>query len=268
MCSTVCENAITNSTSSGRHGEAEDEKKATAGEFPICPSTAFKLCADPTADLHCHVAILEQNIRSYGLSTATYVRDELRKSTTKNFEGREYITRPTLLQVMSKDIVHCLFQQHVSEGRHLEVTKQIPMQPGPDIVGYVEMEAKFLLALCIFINAPMPIFIKLLEAGICDSSLPLTGECPTGVDKASFVRILESQWVFLPHDVFAQPGQVAVPAELVLPLIFDKKSDLVGSGAHSDVFRVRVDNGYCSSSTVNTPMLCPYFYRLIVSPDT
>jgi hypothetical protein len=119
------------------------------------------------------------------------------------------------------------------------------------MIEYIELEARVLLALCVFIDAPMRSFLALLEAGISDASLPLTVDCPAGIDNVDFVRIFESQWVFLPYDLFAQPDQAVIPKDLIVPLIFDKNRDLIGAGAFSDVFQVEVDNTYSTLSSVN-----------------
>jgi hypothetical protein len=252
MCSIICENAITDSLWTGSREGAGDGKKATADELPSCASTVSEPWK-PEADLGCYVTHIKRDISPNASSIATDVRDQLRGSIKKNFEGREYITRTTLLQAMSNDAVRYLCRDYMSGYRILEVAKQRAMESGQEMVGYVEMEARILLALCIFIGAPMRIFFKLLEAGISDNSLPLTGECINGVEKAEFVRILESQWLFLPYDLLARPGQVAIPEESVVPLVFDRERDLIGSGAHSDVFRVTVDEGLCSLPTVIMP---------------
>jgi hypothetical protein len=253
MCSTVCENAISDSIWTECSGWPGDGKKATADELPSCASTASEPWWKPEADLNRCITQIEKAISPNASSIAADVRDQLQGSIKKNFEGREYIARTTLLQVMSKDLVQRLCLGHMPGCTILEVAKQRAMESRQEIVGYTEMEARILLALCIFVGAPMQTFFKFLETGISDSSLPLTEECITGVEKAEFVRMLENQWLFLPYDVLARPSQVAIPEEFVVPLIFDKRRDLIGSGAHSDVFRVIVDDGHCSIPAVNTP---------------
>jgi hypothetical protein len=253
MCSTIYENAITDSTWTACPGGGGDGERATAGEFPSWVSTASESWWKAEADLDRYITDIKQDIPPNASSIATSVRDQLRDSIRKNFEGREYITRTTLLEVMSRDVVQRLSLDHTSGYTLLKAAKQRPMESRQDIVGYIEMEARVLLALCVFIDAPMRIFFTLLEAGISDKSLPVTRESITGIEKAEFIRILESQWLFLPHDLLARPSQAAIPKESIVPLIFDKKKDLIGSGAHSDVFQVTVDDGHCSISAVNMP---------------
>ena len=198
-----------NYTGGGRTEEAEDEKRTKVEGFSVCVSNSSKLSLRPRTDLHCYVAHLEQSVPPYAPSVATQVRDQLRRSMTKNFEGRDYIARRILCQVMSKDLIRHLIQDYTSKGTPSEAAKWTSIGKGQDVVGYIKTEARVLLALCIFINASMHNFLVLLEAGISDSSLPLTGDCPTGVDKADFVRLLDSQWIFLPYDLFVQPDQIA-----------------------------------------------------------
>jgi hypothetical protein len=262
MCSTACENAINGSTRGVRHG-GEDENKATADELATYASAALRVSSEPTADPFCYVAP-SAHATDADSPIKTYVRDHLRRSIKKNFEGREYITRPTLLQVMSEDVVCCLFQQHISERTQSGLAKELPIGWRQDVVGYIKKEATVLLALCIFVDAPLRSFFKLLEAGTKDSSLPLAGECPTYLENATFVCILNNQWIFLPYDLFGCPGQVAISEECVIPLIFDEKKDLIGYGGYSDVFRVTMDNGYCSSSMVNMATPRPHVYRLSI----
>lgn len=196
------------------------------------------------------VSLIEQSKGPHGSSVADSVREQLRKSINRNFEGREYIARPVLLQIISKDVVHGLCQDHIFGRTHSRVTKGTPAESTQGMVEYIELEARVLLALWVFIDAPMQGLLALLEAGTSDASLPLTVDCPAGIDNIDFVRILESQWVFLPYDLFAQPDQVVIPKDLIVPLIFDKKRDLIGAGAFSDVFQVEVDNTHSTLSSV------------------
>lgn len=244
MCSAVREYTTCDSNWGGCREAAEDEKKTKEEDLAICWR--------PEASQDSSVTHIEQSEGPHGSSVADSVREQLRKSINRNFEGREYITRPTLLQIISKDVVHNLCQNHIFGRTHSRVTKGTPIESPQDTVEYIELEARVLLALWVFIDAPMQSFLALLEASISDASLPLTVDCPAGIDKVDFVRILESQWVFLPYDLFDQPGQVAIPNDLIVPLIFDKKRDLIGAGAFSDVFRVEVDN---TNSTL-PPVTC------------
>jgi hypothetical protein len=233
MCFAVSE-YITCANWGGCREAAEDEKKTMEGDLAIC----WK----PEADQNCSVTHTEQSEGPYGSSVADSVREQLQKSINRNFEDREYIKRPVLLQIISKDVIHDLCQDHIFGRTHSRATKGTPMESTQDTVEYIELEARVLLALWVFIDAPMQSFLALLEAGISDASLPLTVDCPAGIDKVDFVRILKSQWVFLPYDLFDQPDQVAIPKDLIVPMIFDKKRDLIGAGAFSDVFRVEVDH--------------------------
>jgi hypothetical protein len=252
MCSAVCENIICDSDWGGFREAAEDEKKTKEGDLAICNSTAVKICWKPEADQECSITHIQQSKGPDDSSVTDSVREQLRNSINRNFEGREYITRPILLQIISIDVVHGLCQDHIFGGTHSKVTKGTPMESTQDAIGYIKLEARVLLALWVFIDAPMQSFLTLLEAGISDASLPLTVDCPAGIDNVDFVHILESQWVFLPYDFFAQPDQVAITKDLIVPLIFDKKRDLIGAGAFSDVFRVEVDNTHSSL----TPVMC------------
>jgi hypothetical protein len=250
MCSTVCEYTICNSNWGGCREAGEDEKKTEAGRLAIRASTTVEPRSKPGVDQDCSVTHIKQSIGPHGSSVTDSVREQLQNSIKKNFEGREYITRPTLLQIMSNDVVNCLCQNHIFRHTHSGVAKRMPVKPGQDMTEYIEREARVLLALCIFIDAPMLSFFALLEAGISDAGLPLTGDCPTGIDEADFVRIIGSQWAFLPYDLLAQPVQVAIPESVIVPLSFDKKRDLIGSGAFSDVFRATVDNSHCTIGLV------------------
>jgi hypothetical protein len=250
MCSTVCEYTICDSNWGSCREAGEDENKTKEGNLAICNSTAVKICWKPEADQECCVTHIEQSKGPHGSSVADSVREQLRKSINRNFEGREYIARPVLLQIISKDVVHGLCQGHIFGRTHSRVTKGTPAESTQGMVEYIELEARVLLALWVFIDAPMQSLLALLEAGISDASLPLTVDCPAGTDNIDFVRILESQWVFLPYDLFAQPDQVVIPKDLIVPLDFDKKRDLIGAGAFSDVFQVEVDNTHSTLSSV------------------
>jgi hypothetical protein len=255
MCSAACEYIICGSDWVGCREAAEDEKKTKEGELAICNSTAVKICWKPEADQECCVTHIEQSKGPHSSSVADSVREELRKAINRNFEGREYIARPMLLQIISKDIVHGLCQDHILRLPHSRVIKGTPMESTQDMIKYIELEARVLLALWVFIDATMQSFLALLEAGISDASLPLTVNCPAGIDHVDFIRLLESQWVFLPYDLFAQPDQAVIPKDLIVPLIFDKKRDLIGAGAFSDVFQVEVDNAHSTLPSVN---VCPW----------
>ena len=257
MCSTVCEYIICESNWGGCREAAEDEKKTKEGDLTICWRHE--------ADQDYSVTHIEQSEGPHGSSVADSVREQLRKSINRNFEGREYIARPILLQIISKDVVHGLCQDHIFRHTRSRVTKGIPMESTQDTVEYIELEARLLLALWVFIDAPMQSFLALLEAGISDASLPLTVDCPAGIDKVDFIRILENQWVFLPYDLFDQPDQVAIPKDSIVPLIFDKKRDLIGAGAFSDVFRVEVDNTHSTLPPVTRVHGFPSFQQLTFS---
>jgi hypothetical protein len=250
MCSTVCEYTVCDSNWRGCCEAGEDEKKTQEGDLAICNSTAVKICWKPEADQECCVTHMEQSKGPHGSLVADSVREQLRKSINRNFEGREYIARPMLLQIISKDIVHGLCQDHIFGLTHSKVIKGTPMKSKQDIVEYIELEARVLLALWVFIGAPMQSLPALLEAGISDASLPLTVDCPAGIDNVDFVHVLESQWVFLPYDLFGQPDQAVIAKDLIVPLVFDKKRDLIGAGAFSDVFQVEVGNTHSTLPSV------------------
>jgi hypothetical protein len=250
MCSTACENSTNGSTWGVHHGVEQDEDKVTPEELAIYASTAFRFSSEPAADTVCYNTP-SAHATNADSSIKTYVRDQLRRSIKKNFEGREYITRSMLLQVMSEDVIHCLFQQHMLERTQSEIAKKLPIGSREDIVGYIEKEARVLLALCIFVDAPMRSFLSFLEAGTNDRSLPLTGECPICVENDTFARIFDTQWIFLPFDLFARRDQVAIPEEYVVPLVFDRQKDCIGCGGYSDVFQVTIDKEYYSSPMVN-----------------
>ena len=249
MCSTICENAIDSFRGSECHGEADNEKEDVSEDLVISALTVLEPPSTAFADLDSSVAHLEQNIRLRGSSLGTCVRDQLQRSTTKNFEGREYITKHTLLQAVSQKVVHSLFQEYITGFTRSAMAKQTLTESRLEIVRHIEMEARALLALCVFINASMRTFLELLQAGLSDKSLPLAGECPIGIDQIDFGHILEYQWTFVPYDIFAQTSQIAIPKDMIVPLKCDKKKYLLGSGAYSDVFRVQEDHSqYCSIS--------------------
>ena len=255
MCSTISKNRIDNSIWLGCHQEAGDENEATAEASVVSISTLIKTSPKPGPDLDQSIAHLQHSGPNES-SLATFVGDQLRRSTTKNFEGRAYITRRILLQVMSIDVVHELLQAHISGLTDSMMAKEKIMKSRLHIIGIIEMKARTLLALCVFVNASVGTFLALIEAGLSDDSLPLAGECPIGVDEVEFGRILATQWIFVPYDVFARPGQVTISNDIVIPLKFDQISDMIGSGAYSDVFRVEVDNDPTPSPLVNVPCLC------------
>src|SRR5436190_15915182 len=122
------------------YGIEEDENKATAEDPAIHASTAFSLSSEPAANPACSIPPLGRATNADS-SIETYVRDQLRRSIKKNFEGREYITKSTLLQVLSKGVVRCLVQQHMSERTQSGSTKKFPIGCREDIAGYIGKEA-------------------------------------------------------------------------------------------------------------------------------
>src|SRR5436190_18453042 len=115
------------------YGIEEDENKATAEDPAIHASTAFSLSSEPAANPACSIPPLGRGANADSL-IETYVRDQLRRAIKKNFEGRDYITRPKLLQVLSAGVVRCLVQQHMSEWTQSGLTREFPIGCREDMV--------------------------------------------------------------------------------------------------------------------------------------
>ena len=85
----------------------------------------------------------------------------------------------------------------------------------------------------------------MLMLGVSDQALPLVScECAKERKCATFSLLGQYQWMFCAHHFRGGRIYEQIRSEVILPIQFDKESDVLGSGTVSIVYKARIDPGH------------------------
>ena len=214
-----------------------------------------------------------------GTSFAGVKRDEIADLMKPSLNGGEYISRTDLKRLTSMRTVRQIV--HEDESLKLSLTEK------ERFIGVVHSSSRILLAACVYFTLKMKCLKVFIDRGLDDKSLPLektTEACHSTGCKASFRALIAQQGSFL-APVFTKVGEhMVLQPGVTLPMqyyqvhkhkqtaasIHDSRSGsaslsnehhtdptkskaFCGSGAFSNVYRVRVDLDHHIFSKVSRP---------------
>lgn len=209
------------------------------------------------------------------INFATTKRNEIHSLMQKALDGRRYIPRIDLLRVTSKDMI----RQIINEDQ-LAFSRSDEREA---FIQFVEQKAPRLLAMFVYAKLSMKCLKTLLEKGLDDSKYPLQDcHCCHPECEADFYTMVEQQGAFKAAE-FGQIGEhQSFGSHTVIPMKFHPKSEdardmmpeetendsereesragqdktakkkaYCGSGAYSNVYRVKIDPNHHRLSKVS-----------------
>ena len=209
------------------------------------------------------------------ISFASTKRNEIHSLMQKALDGRRYIPRIDLLRVTSKDMI----RQIINEDR----LKISTLDEQEALIQCVEQKAPRLLAMFVYAKLSMECLNVLLDKGLDDSVLPLKDDhcCHKGCE-IDFHSLVAQQGAFMAAEFWNIGEHQRFGSHTVIPMKFrprsegahdmmpeetendsereeskagqddtDKKKAYCGSGAYSNVYRVKIDPNHHRLSKVS-----------------
>lgn len=185
---------------------------------------------------------------------AETVRKVIHEKLKSNWEGHKFIPRKDLVEILSDSTVKELINSDKSLNKVQDLDKDKFIQE-------VALNASRLLVICVYVNLPLACLYELIRQRLFDIDLPLTEpHCPQNIYEVSFSNFVLWQGAFIAHefeDDEGRPKHRKLADEVVLPIICNKKEDLLGEGGFGMVYKVRIDPDHHLFSVVSC--LCPWY---------
>ena len=202
-------------------------------------------------------------------------RKEIHSLMHRALDDRRYIPRTDLLRVTSKDMI-----------RQIIIEDPLTFERSDEreaFIQRVQQKASRLLAMCVYANLPMRCLGKLLENGLDDDKHPLQdGDCCHPDCEIEFHTMVQQQGAFRAAEFWHIGEHQRFDPHTVLPMAFHpklqdgldplpeemeneseeeeirdnqdnsaKRKAYCGSGAYSNVYRVRIDANHHRLSRVS-----------------
>jgi len=199
------------------------------------------------------------------INFASTKRREIHSLMQKALDGRRYIPRTDLLRVTSIDMI-----------RQITVEDPLTFERSNEreaFIQHIQKKARRLLAMFVHANLPMKCLKELLDNGLDDKNCPLQGShCCHPDCETDFHTLIEQQGAFMAAKFWQIGGHQKLDPHTVIPMKFHPKlqnaHDLMpeeieneseieesrinddsspkgraycGSGAYSNVYRVKID---------------------------
>lgn len=170
-----------------------------------------------------------------------FLGNELRRQMKTNFENRDYIV---IRESIGQEAVAKLVLEDTSfRGNETFSIDNFALD--------VSHSASKLLVLCVLTGLPLLFLKELRDNDLSDAHLPLHLEqCPSNSILVDFKILLTEQWVILPYEFPQRRALHQLEPDCIVPISFDPRSDKVGIGSYSHVYRVSVDQACHSFPSV------------------
>jgi hypothetical protein len=184
---------------------------------------------------------------------AVTVRKVIHGKSKLNWQNDRFIPRKDLVEILSESTV----KELINNDRSLNKIQYLDKDK---FIQEVALDASRLLAICVYVDLPLACLYELTQQGHSDIDLPLTElHCPMGTYEVSFSNFVLWQGAFIAHDFEddeGPPKHRKLADDVVLPIMFNEKQDLLGEGGFSWVYKVRIDPDHHFFSAVS--YLCPH----------
>jgi hypothetical protein len=184
---------------------------------------------------------------------AVTVRKVIHGKLKLNWQNERFIPRKDLVEILSESTV----KELINNDRSLNKIQYLDKDK---FIQEVALDASRLLAICVYVDLPLACLYELTQQGHSDINLPLAElHCPMGTYEVSFSNFVLRQGAFIAHDFEddeGPPKHRKLADDVVLPIMFNEKQDLLGEGGFGWVYKVRIDPDHHLFSVVS--YLCPH----------
>lgn len=165
-----------------------------------------------------------------------------------NWKDIKFIPRKDLDEILSESTV----KELINSDRSLNEIQNLDKDK---FTQEVVLFASRLLAICVYVDLPLACLYELIQQGRLDIHLPLAEpHCPNGTYQVNFRNFVRWQGAFIAHkfeDDGGRPKHRKIADEVVLPIMFNKKEDLLGEGGFGWVYKVHIDPDHHLFSVVS-----------------
>ncbi|KIW64561.1 hypothetical protein PV04_09486 [Phialophora macrospora] len=191
-----------------------------------------------------------------GTPYADTIRGAIEEKIRVNWEGRFYIPRKDLRQIMTEDTIKKL----VLDDETLRSPKALMLNGGAqvdldELAKKIYMWADRLLAWCVYSRLPLVILYHMLKQDKGDADLPLTMDhCPDDAYISQFRVSVNHSGGFAAYQFVRNEKGLVDHQQLhdgaVVPILFNERDPLchLGKGSFGVVFKVRIDRDHHSFS--------------------
>jgi serine/threonine protein kinase len=201
--------------------------------------------------------------QSYARTIATVIESKIKR----NWEGRKYVPRKDLEQILTKDTISKL----IREDKTLDKSGILILTGGTklvmdDFINETWLWRTRLLGLCVYADLPLDMLYHMQRKGLEDKHIPLTKEnCPAESDTRLFDRAADESGFFAAHTFAPELEHQQLPPGAVVPIIFDKndRKHFLGQGSFGRVYKVYIDRDHHSfSAAKDEPFAFKIFYNV------
>jgi hypothetical protein len=170
------------------------------------------------------------------------IRLEIHRKMEKNYEGKKYIPRTDLINILSPETSRLIITKDTS----------LSSEEKEKLVIEVRSRAESLQAVCVYAQLPMLCLKRLLDKGFHDKRRPREEQdCPpSGSDengedwRVNFSEFLDKQASFFAYK-FPKPTEPKdhehISDDVVVPVSYHPRESILGEGAFSIVYEAQVD---------------------------
>ncbi|OLE52325.1 MAG: hypothetical protein AUG51_18625 [Acidobacteria bacterium 13_1_20CM_3_53_8] len=233
-------------------GEAEEaEELNDTDQWPLVPSGLIARFVNVEKNqykpFHLEWQLVYSDLQLHPDQTTDFtltVQKEISRKMKPNYNKEKYISRNDVFKIASAEWIPKIIDddrslQNLSSESDFAKLKK-------DLVNAIIGSAPRLLAICVHVGIKLAFLKDLLDHRINDTDLPLnTEKCREKYpDCAMFElnKLIDGQGSFLAHKF--EKGHQEVGTNIVLPIYYNKVDDLLGRGAHGDVYKIQIDPDY------------------------
>jgi len=206
------------------------------------------LMQNPHVEFHLEMVLEYATLiipKSKGEPYSQAVQDAIHRKMRYNWQKRMFIPRGDLDAIFTRSTVAALVDEDVTLHfpGPVSLNNVRPLERDR-FVDDVTASACRLLAICVYVDLPLLCLQKLIMNDIKDIHLPLDdSHCPDERYRVKWHWWTLVQGGFITHTFYKdtqRPLYQEVHPQIVVPIMFDEREDLIGEGGFGQVFKVAI----------------------------